>query len=129
MHSFAADNEELKQKWLKVIHLAVKGETPECQNELQVNLEEQAESSKTSECWSSRTYGIFKRFQLNLWLTFVLTFLCSIKKKKKKKETSYYRTHLSTLCLGKILVFLGIFFLYLCSANKSDVQVHFREFF
>ncbi|XP_067998250.1 FYVE, RhoGEF and PH domain-containing protein 4 isoform X3 [Melanerpes formicivorus] len=50
VHSFAADNEELKQKWLKVIHLAVKGETPECQNELQGNLEEQPESSKTSEC-------------------------------------------------------------------------------
>ncbi|KAM6383750.1 FYVE, RhoGEF and PH domain-containing protein 4 isoform 1-T1 [Alca torda] len=50
VHSFAADNEELKQKWLKVIHLAVKGETPECENELQVNLEEQPESSKTSEC-------------------------------------------------------------------------------
>ncbi|XP_052523241.1 FYVE, RhoGEF and PH domain-containing protein 4 isoform X1 [Tympanuchus pallidicinctus] len=50
VHSFAADNEELKQKWLKVIHLAVKGETSECQNELQVNLEEQPEPSKTSEC-------------------------------------------------------------------------------
>ncbi|XP_015721767.1 FYVE, RhoGEF and PH domain-containing protein 4 isoform X2 [Coturnix japonica] len=50
VHSFAADNEELKQKWLKVIHLAVKGETSECQNELQVNLEDQPESSKTSEC-------------------------------------------------------------------------------
>ncbi|XP_061228031.1 FYVE, RhoGEF and PH domain-containing protein 4 isoform X2 [Neopsephotus bourkii] len=50
VHSFAADNEELKQKWLKVIHLAVKGETPECQTELQVNLEEQPESSKTCEC-------------------------------------------------------------------------------
>lgn len=50
VHSFAADNEELKQKWLKVIHLAVKGETPECQNELQANLEEQPESSKKSEC-------------------------------------------------------------------------------
>ncbi|XP_064011838.1 FYVE, RhoGEF and PH domain-containing protein 4 isoform X2 [Pogoniulus pusillus] len=50
VHSFAADNEELKQKWLKVIHLAVKGETSECQNELQGNLEEQPESTKTSEC-------------------------------------------------------------------------------
>ncbi|XP_065598717.1 FYVE, RhoGEF and PH domain-containing protein 4 isoform X2 [Cyrtonyx montezumae] len=50
VHSFAADNEELKQKWLKVIHLAVKGETSECQNELQVSLEEQRESSRTSEC-------------------------------------------------------------------------------
>ncbi|KGL84061.1 FYVE, RhoGEF and PH domain-containing protein 4 [Tinamus guttatus] len=50
VHSFAADNEELKQKWLKVIHLAVKGETPECQNELQVNLEDEPESSKKTEC-------------------------------------------------------------------------------
>ncbi|XP_023793325.1 FYVE, RhoGEF and PH domain-containing protein 4 isoform X1 [Cyanistes caeruleus] len=50
VHSFAADNEELKQKWLKVIHLAVKGETLEYQNELQVNLEEHPESSKRSEC-------------------------------------------------------------------------------
>nr|XP_048685783.1 FYVE, RhoGEF and PH domain-containing protein 4 isoform X2 [Caretta caretta] len=50
VHSFAADSEELKQKWLKVIHLAVKGETPECQNELQMSLEEQPESSKKSEC-------------------------------------------------------------------------------
>ncbi|CAO2631005.1 FYVE, RhoGEF and PH domain-containing protein 4 [Lemmus lemmus] len=29
VHSFAADNEELKQKWLKVILLAVTGETPD----------------------------------------------------------------------------------------------------
>ncbi|XP_039336810.1 FYVE, RhoGEF and PH domain-containing protein 4 isoform X2 [Mauremys reevesii] len=50
VHSFAADSEELKEKWLKVIHLAVKGETPECQNELQMSLEEQPESSKKSEC-------------------------------------------------------------------------------
>ncbi|XP_030399453.1 FYVE, RhoGEF and PH domain-containing protein 4 isoform X2 [Gopherus evgoodei] len=50
VHSFAADSEELKEKWLKVIHLAVRGETPECQNELQMSLEEQPESSKKSEC-------------------------------------------------------------------------------
>lgn len=50
VHSFAADSEELKQKWLKVIHLAVKGETPECHNELPTSLEEQPESSKKSEC-------------------------------------------------------------------------------
>uniref|UniRef100_A0A8C5PGD9 FYVE, RhoGEF and PH domain-containing protein 4 n=1 Tax=Leptobrachium leishanense TaxID=445787 RepID=A0A8C5PGD9_9ANUR len=29
VHSFAADSEELKQKWLKFINMAVKGETPE----------------------------------------------------------------------------------------------------
>ncbi|XP_061494711.1 FYVE, RhoGEF and PH domain-containing protein 4 isoform X2 [Rhineura floridana] len=45
VHSFAADNEELKQKWLKVIHLAVKGETPDCPNDLQMSLEDQHESS------------------------------------------------------------------------------------
>uniref|UniRef100_A0A8C0IUA4 FYVE, RhoGEF and PH domain containing 4 n=1 Tax=Chelonoidis abingdonii TaxID=106734 RepID=A0A8C0IUA4_CHEAB len=50
VHSFAADSEELKEKWLKVIHLAVKGETLECQNELQMSLEEQPQSSKKSEC-------------------------------------------------------------------------------
>nr|XP_034983736.1 FYVE, RhoGEF and PH domain-containing protein 4 [Zootoca vivipara] len=45
VHSFAADNEELKQKWLKVIHLAVKGETPDCPNHLRMSLEDQHESS------------------------------------------------------------------------------------
>ncbi|XP_016047454.2 FYVE, RhoGEF and PH domain-containing protein 4 isoform X2 [Erinaceus europaeus] len=29
LHSFAADSEELKQRWLRVIDLAVRGETPE----------------------------------------------------------------------------------------------------
>ncbi|XP_020647874.3 FYVE, RhoGEF and PH domain-containing protein 4 isoform X1 [Pogona vitticeps] len=50
VHSFAADNEDLKQKWLKVIHLAVKGETPDCPNDLQMNLEDQHGSSAKSEC-------------------------------------------------------------------------------
>ncbi|XP_066489327.1 FYVE, RhoGEF and PH domain-containing protein 4 isoform X2 [Tiliqua scincoides] len=45
VHSFAADNEELKQKWLKVIHLAVKGETPGCPNEMQMSLEDPHETS------------------------------------------------------------------------------------
>ncbi|XP_044289894.1 FYVE, RhoGEF and PH domain-containing protein 4 isoform X2 [Varanus komodoensis] len=45
VHSFAADNEELKQKWLKVILLAVKGETPDCTSDLRVSLEDQHESS------------------------------------------------------------------------------------
>lgn len=84
MHSFAADNEELKQKWLKVIHLAVKGETPECQNELQVSLEEQPESSKVSECWSWRTRDIFK-----ISIEFVVNLLANLpllNQKKKKKE-------------------------------------------
>ncbi|XP_033940703.1 FYVE, RhoGEF and PH domain-containing protein 4a isoform X2 [Pseudochaenichthys georgianus] len=30
IHSFAADTEELKQRWLKVIRVAVRGEVPEC---------------------------------------------------------------------------------------------------
>ncbi|XP_062419073.1 FYVE, RhoGEF and PH domain-containing protein 4a isoform X1 [Pungitius pungitius] len=30
VHSFAADSEELKQRWLKVIRVAVTGEVPEC---------------------------------------------------------------------------------------------------
>ncbi|XP_015268352.1 PREDICTED: FYVE, RhoGEF and PH domain-containing protein 4 [Gekko japonicus] len=45
VHSFAADNEELKQKWLKVIHLAVKGETPDCPNDLRLSLGDQHENS------------------------------------------------------------------------------------
>ncbi|XP_029455888.1 LOW QUALITY PROTEIN: FYVE, RhoGEF and PH domain-containing protein 4 [Rhinatrema bivittatum] len=47
VHSFAADNEELKQKWLKVISLAVKGETAEDQSEFQNSVEEQLETSKS----------------------------------------------------------------------------------
>ncbi|XP_053113257.1 FYVE, RhoGEF and PH domain-containing protein 4 isoform X2 [Hemicordylus capensis] len=43
VHSFAADNEELKQKWLKVILLAVKGETPGCPDDLQISLEDHHE--------------------------------------------------------------------------------------
>uniref|UniRef100_A0A8D0LC79 FYVE, RhoGEF and PH domain containing 4 n=1 Tax=Sphenodon punctatus TaxID=8508 RepID=A0A8D0LC79_SPHPU len=50
VHSFAADSEELKQKWFRVILLAVKGETPDCPNEMQLSLEEQPESAKKSEC-------------------------------------------------------------------------------
>ncbi|XP_048356978.1 FYVE, RhoGEF and PH domain-containing protein 4 isoform X2 [Sphaerodactylus townsendi] len=45
VHSFAADNEELKQKWLKVILLAVKGETPDCPNDLRLSLGDQHENS------------------------------------------------------------------------------------
>lgn len=30
VHSFAAESEELKQRWLKVIRVAVTGEAPEC---------------------------------------------------------------------------------------------------
>lgn len=80
---------------------------------------------------SSRTHDIFKRFQLKLWLTFVLTFPCSIKKKKRKEKKKLLTTiHILALYVWeRILVFLGIFFLYLCSVNKSNVQVHFRDFF
>ncbi|XP_070612531.1 FYVE, RhoGEF and PH domain-containing protein 4 isoform X1 [Erythrolamprus reginae] len=45
VHSFAADNEELKQKWLKIIYLAVKGETPDCCNDSQISLEDQQENA------------------------------------------------------------------------------------
>lgn len=30
IHNFLAENEDLKQRWLKVIRVAVKGEVPEC---------------------------------------------------------------------------------------------------
>lgn len=30
VHNFAAESEELKQRWLKVIRVAVTGEVPEC---------------------------------------------------------------------------------------------------
>lgn len=30
IHSFAAETEDLKQRWLKVIRVAVTGEVPEC---------------------------------------------------------------------------------------------------
>ncbi|XP_077196045.1 FYVE, RhoGEF and PH domain-containing protein 4 isoform X1 [Paroedura picta] len=46
VHSFAADNEELKQKWLKVIYLAVKGETPGYPNELRLSLGDHENSVK-----------------------------------------------------------------------------------
>uniref|UniRef100_A0A7N4NU86 FYVE, RhoGEF and PH domain containing 4 n=1 Tax=Sarcophilus harrisii TaxID=9305 RepID=A0A7N4NU86_SARHA len=49
VHSFSADSEELKQKWLKIIHLAVKGETSECPNELQVTENDHPGLTK-SEC-------------------------------------------------------------------------------
>lgn len=48
VHNFAADSEDLKQKWLKVISLAVKGETPTCQNDPHVSLEELHESASQS---------------------------------------------------------------------------------
>ncbi|KAF6118646.1 FYVE, RhoGEF and PH domain containing 4 [Phyllostomus discolor] len=43
VHSFAADSEELKQKWLKVIFLAVTGETPEGPNEHSATLDDHPE--------------------------------------------------------------------------------------
>ncbi|XP_069084324.1 FYVE, RhoGEF and PH domain-containing protein 4 isoform X2 [Pleurodeles waltl] len=48
VHNFAADSEELKQKWLKVISLAVKGETPTCQNDPHISLGELHESALQS---------------------------------------------------------------------------------
>ncbi|XP_053517543.1 FYVE, RhoGEF and PH domain-containing protein 4 isoform X2 [Artibeus jamaicensis] len=43
VHSFAADSEELKQKWLKIIFLAVTGETPEAPNEHSATLDDHPE--------------------------------------------------------------------------------------
>ncbi|XP_036615549.1 FYVE, RhoGEF and PH domain-containing protein 4 isoform X1 [Trichosurus vulpecula] len=50
VHSFSADSEELKQKWLKIIHLAVKGETPEYPNELQVTVNDHPGLKRKPEC-------------------------------------------------------------------------------
>ncbi|XP_030743204.1 FYVE, RhoGEF and PH domain-containing protein 4 isoform X3 [Echinops telfairi] len=49
-HSFAADSEELKQKWLKIILLAVTGETTDDPNEHSATLDDHAEPKKKSEC-------------------------------------------------------------------------------
>ncbi|XP_053318089.1 FYVE, RhoGEF and PH domain-containing protein 4 [Spea bombifrons] len=46
VHSFSADSEELKQKWLRVINLAVKGETLEIPGETNASEDRQAELSE-----------------------------------------------------------------------------------
>ncbi|CAH6792060.1 Fgd4 [Phodopus roborovskii] len=50
VHSFAADNEELKQKWLKIILLAVTGETPDGPSEHLDTLNNLPGPKKKSEC-------------------------------------------------------------------------------
>ncbi|XP_010626810.1 FYVE, RhoGEF and PH domain-containing protein 4 isoform X2 [Fukomys damarensis] len=50
VHSFAADSEELKQKWLKIVLLAVTGETPDGPNEHLANLDDHPEPKQKSEC-------------------------------------------------------------------------------
>ncbi|XP_077026595.1 FYVE, RhoGEF and PH domain-containing protein 4 isoform X3 [Tamandua tetradactyla] len=50
VHSFAADSEELKQKWLKIILLAVTGETPDGPDEHPAPLDDHPELKKKSEC-------------------------------------------------------------------------------
>ncbi|XP_023572054.1 FYVE, RhoGEF and PH domain-containing protein 4 isoform X2 [Octodon degus] len=50
VHSFAADSEELKQKWLKIILLAVTGETPDGPDEQLAGLDEPPEPKNKSEC-------------------------------------------------------------------------------
>ncbi|XP_029417734.1 FYVE, RhoGEF and PH domain-containing protein 4 isoform X3 [Nannospalax galili] len=50
VHSFAADSEELKQKWLKIIHLAVTGETSDGPSEHLTTLDNLPGPKKTSEC-------------------------------------------------------------------------------
>ncbi|XP_012888864.1 PREDICTED: FYVE, RhoGEF and PH domain-containing protein 4 [Dipodomys ordii] len=48
-HSFAADTEDLKQKWLKIILMAVTGETPEGTEEYLATMEEQTDPKNKSE--------------------------------------------------------------------------------
>ncbi|XP_076798635.1 FYVE, RhoGEF and PH domain-containing protein 4 isoform X2 [Arvicanthis niloticus] len=50
VHSFAADSEELKQKWLKIILLAVTGETPDGPSEHLATLNNLPGPKKKSEC-------------------------------------------------------------------------------
>uniref|UniRef100_A0A8D1DTG5 Dynamin 1 like n=1 Tax=Sus scrofa TaxID=9823 RepID=A0A8D1DTG5_PIG len=50
VHSFAADSEELKQKWLKIILLAVTGETPDGLSKHLDTLDGHPESKRKSEC-------------------------------------------------------------------------------
>lgn len=50
VHSFAADSEELKQKWLKIILLAVTGETPDGPSEHLDTLDNLPGPKKKSEC-------------------------------------------------------------------------------
>ncbi|XP_037065856.1 FYVE, RhoGEF and PH domain-containing protein 4 isoform X5 [Peromyscus leucopus] len=50
VHSFAADNEELKQKWLKIILLAVTGETPDGPSEHLASLNNLPGPKRKSEC-------------------------------------------------------------------------------
>lgn len=50
VHSFAADSEELKQKWLKIILLAVTGETPDGPSEHLDTLDNLPGPKEKSEC-------------------------------------------------------------------------------
>lgn len=50
VHSFAADSEELKQRWLRVILLAVQGETPEGLGEPPGTMDESSDQRRRSEC-------------------------------------------------------------------------------
>ncbi|XP_053412907.1 FYVE, RhoGEF and PH domain-containing protein 4 isoform X2 [Nycticebus coucang] len=50
VHSFAADSEELKQKWLKIIFVAVTGETPEGLDEHPATLDDHPDPKRKSDC-------------------------------------------------------------------------------
>lgn len=58
VHSFAADSEELKQKWLKIILLAVTGETPECPSQHPDTLDDHLEPKRKSECQVPRPTAV-----------------------------------------------------------------------
>ena len=70
VHSFAADSEELKQKWLKIILLAVTGETPECPSQHPDTLDDHLEPKRKSECQVPRpttVQGVSQDLQLTIF--------------------------------------------------------------
>lgn len=66
VHSFAADSEELKQKWLKIIFLAVTGETPDGPNKHPATLDDHPEPRKKSECWTPGPSTMWRSQDLQL---------------------------------------------------------------
>uniref|UniRef100_A0A3B1K9N7 FYVE, RhoGEF and PH domain-containing protein 4-like n=1 Tax=Astyanax mexicanus TaxID=7994 RepID=A0A3B1K9N7_ASTMX len=47
VHSFAAESEELKQRWLRVIRLAVTGEVPECPPHAEIHVTEGSQENSS----------------------------------------------------------------------------------
>lgn len=57
IHNFAADSEEIKQRWLKVIRVAVTGEEPESQQTNGSSLD----NNNTEETFTDSTWNSFKK--------------------------------------------------------------------